>query len=77
MDRVGRDVPLPEGMQGLWKDIDDPTRKLVVQGGEVIYSGEAVNYDYKLIDQEDEAHTVSLKINDVEAEDEFQRANIT
>lgn len=77
MERVGRDVPLPGEMQGRWTDVDDPASELIVEGGEVTCFGQPVAYDYKIIDTDDGALTVSLKINDEANEDSFQRANIT
>nr|WP_237452301.1 hypothetical protein [Qipengyuania algicida] len=64
-------------MQGHWVDVDDPSTGLVVSGGEVTYSGQGVDYDYKLIGQADGAVTVSLKVNDESKDDTFQRSNIT
>jgi hypothetical protein len=75
--RVGRDEPLPAEMQGRWTDLDEPSSELVVTGGEVICFGRAVDYDYKLIGDDNGAVTVSLKIADETEEDSFQRANIT
>ncbi|WP_119273874.1 hypothetical protein [Taklimakanibacter deserti] len=77
MERLGRDAPLPEEMQGRWIDVKDPTSELIVQDGEVTCFGKAVAYDYKLIDKEDGALCVSLKIDDQANEDTFQRANVT
>lgn len=77
MERLERDAPLPVEMQGRWADVDDPTSELIVQGGEVFCFGKAVSYDYKLVGTDNGALTVSLKINDQAAEDDFQRANIT
>lgn len=77
MERFERNAPLPAEMQGRWADVEDPTSELIVQGGEVFCFGKAISYDYKLIDTEDGALTVSLKINDQAAEDDFQRTNIT
>jgi len=77
MDRLGRDMPLPEEMQGRWIDADDQTSELVVNGGEIICFGKAVEYNYKIISTEDDALLVSLKIDDEANEDVFQHANIT
>jgi hypothetical protein len=77
VEQVGRDAPLPSEMQGRWVDEDDPASELIVSGGEVTCLGRAVDYDYKLIGQDDGALTVSLKIDDEAAEDTFQRSNIT
>lgn len=76
-ERLKRDVPLPTEMQGSWVDVDDPSTELVVSGGEVAYSGQTVEYDYKLVGQVDGAVTVSLKVNDEAKDDTFQRSNIT
>jgi len=48
-----------------------------VSGGEVAYSGQTVEYEYKLVGQADGAVTVSLKVNDDTKDDTFQRSNIT
>lgn len=64
-------------MQGRWIDVDEPSTELIVSGSEVTYFGRTVDYDYKLIDEDDGALTVSLKINDETREDTFQRSNIT
>ncbi|MDG2512769.1 hypothetical protein P7B04_08685 [Sphingobium yanoikuyae] len=77
MDRTGRDVALPMEMQGLWIDADDPTVELSVDGGEVACFGRIVSYDYKLVATDDDVVTVSLKVDDEEREDDFQRANVT
>ena len=77
MERVGREAPLPSEMQGRWIDADDPSSVLVVNGGEVTCFGQAVGYDYKLIDEDEGAVTVSLKVNNEADEDTFQRSNIT
>ena len=77
MERVGRDVPLPTEMQGRWVDAEDPSSELVVRGGEVSCFGQTVEYDYKLVGEDDGALTVSLKISDGTNEDTFQRSNIT
>lgn len=77
MERLERDAPLPAKMQGRWRDVEDSDSELIVQGSEIICFGEAVSYDYKLVDTVDGAVTVSLKIDDQTAEDAFQRANIT
>jgi hypothetical protein len=42
MQRVGRDAPLPNEMQGKWIDVDDPASELVIHGGEVNCFGEVV-----------------------------------
>jgi hypothetical protein len=77
MERLERNAPLPVEMQGRWADVEDPTSELIVQAGEVFCFGKAVSYDYKLVDTDDGALTVSLKIDDQSAEDDFQRANVT
>ncbi len=77
VQKVGRNVPLPDEMQGRWGDADDVATELVIDGGEVICFGQAVSYDYKEIRREDGALTVSLKVEDSAKEDSFQRANIT
>jgi hypothetical protein len=35
MDRLKREAPLPEAMQGRWVEADDPSSELVVEGGEI------------------------------------------
>lgn len=77
MDRLGRDVALPNEMQGRWIDADDQSSQLEVTGGEVSCFGKRVEYDYKLVSTDDGALTVSLKIDNEANEDTFQRANIT
>jgi hypothetical protein len=77
MERLGPDVPLPSKMQGRWVDVEEPSSELIVRGGEVICFGQSVLYDYKLIGSDDGALTVSLKIDDEDREDAFQRSNIT
>lgn len=77
MERFGRDAPLPDEMQGRWRDAEEPSLELIIQGGEVICFGQPVAYDYKLMGTEDEALTVNLKIEDETFEDTFQRSNIT
>ncbi|HTJ10184.1 MAG TPA: hypothetical protein VL393_10910 [Candidatus Binataceae bacterium] len=76
MAKSDRSVALPEAMQGIWFDIDDGNQ-LTVAGGEVTYAGKAVDYDYKLVESEDGALTVSLKVEDSSREDAFQRENVT
>ena len=77
MERLGRDVPLPVEMQGRWTDVEEPASELIVEGGEVTCFGKAVAYDYKIIETEDGALTVSFGMDDEANEDSFQRANIT
>jgi hypothetical protein len=77
VQRLDRLAPLPDAMQGRWVAVDDPGETLLVAGGEVICFGSAVAYDYKLVEVVDDALTVSLKVTDPAAEDEFQRANVT
>ena len=77
MERVERAAPLPDEMQGRWIDAEDPSSELHIVGGEITCFGQVVNYDYKLIGREDGALTVSLEIEDMTKEDEFERANIT
>jgi hypothetical protein len=77
MERVEREAPLPPEMQGRWIDAEDPSSELVVSDGEVRCFGQTVEYDYKLVGEDDGALTVSLKINDEADEDSFQRRNIT
>ena len=64
-------------MQGSWANADDPSSKLIIEGGEITCFGQTVEYDYKLVGCDDDALTVSLKVNDPAREDDFQRANIT
>ena len=77
MQRVGRDAPLPEEMQGRWVDADDESSELIVEGSEIRCFGVSVEYDYKVIDENEGALSVSLKIDDEGREDSFQRSNIT
>jgi hypothetical protein len=77
MEQLGRDASLPAEMQGRWVDADDPSAELVVSGGEVSCFGHTVEYDYKLVGEDDGALTVTLKVNDEANEDTFQRSNIT
>ena len=77
MDKLDRASPLPEQMQGHWIDLDDSSSELVISGGEVVCFGQTVEYDYKLIGNDDGSITVSLKINDASNEDNFQRSNVT
>ena len=77
MERLGRDAPLPDAMQGRWTDVEDRTSELVIKGGEVTCFGQPVVYDYKLVVMEDGALTVILKIDNEANEDTFQRSNIT
>ena len=77
MERFDHDAPLPDEMQGRWVDIEDPTSELIIAGGSVTSFGQPVRYDYKLIDSDDGALTVSLKIEDESQENSFQRSNIT
>jgi hypothetical protein len=77
MQRHERNEPLPTEMQGTWVDIDDSSSQLIVSGAELVCFGKPVAYDFKLIDREDGALTVSLKTDDPANEDTFQRANIT
>ena len=77
MNRLGRDAPLPNEMQGRWFDVENQSSELFVNGGEVSCFGIPVEYDFKLICTDDGALTVSLKIDDEANEDSFQRANIT
>jgi hypothetical protein len=77
MTKCGREVPLPDAMQGKWVDSDDLSSELIISGSDIVCFGQAVAYDYKVINYVDGALTVSLKINDATEDDSFQRANIT
>jgi hypothetical protein len=77
VNRLGRDEPLPSQMQGRWIGADDPHSELVVDGGEITCFGTVVNYDHKVIVEEDGALTVSLGVDDDSRLDDFQRENIT
>jgi hypothetical protein len=55
MDRLGREAPLPEAMQGHWVEADDPSSELVVDGGEITCLGQRVDYDYKEVFHQDGA----------------------
>ncbi|WP_294334903.1 hypothetical protein [uncultured Sphingomonas sp.] len=77
MERFERDAPLPNEMQGRWPEIENPFSELIIEGGEVIWFGRPVLYDYKLIGNDDNTLTVSLKVNDEALEDTFQRSNET
>jgi hypothetical protein len=77
MERLGRNVPMPNVMQGHWLGADEPSAELIIAGGEITCFGQAVEYDYKEIDDLDGTLTVSLKIDDEAEEDNFQRANVT
>ena len=50
---------------------------MVIHGGEIICFGKTVDYNYKEITEKAGSLIVSLKIEDLSAEDVFQRANIT
>lgn len=77
MKRLKRSEPLPSAMQGCWHDVEDVGAELIIDGGEVRYLGQAIPYDYKVIRTDDDALTVSLKIDDEAGEDGFQRSHIT
>ena len=77
MERFGRDAPLPSEMQGRWHDADGDGSTLIIDCGEVRYLGQAIPYDYKLVDTAAGALVVSLKIDDAAGEDDFQRSHIT
>ncbi|WP_228765562.1 hypothetical protein [Sphingopyxis solisilvae] len=77
MEKFDRGSSLPKQMQGHWTDLDDPNSELIISGGEVVCFGQTVDYDYKLIGDDDGAVTVSLKIDDASNEDNFQRSNVT
>ena len=77
MQILSRNFPLPDLMQGRWRDREDPHVELIVSGGEVTCFGKVVNYDVKEISEEDRALTVSLRVNDAKMEDTFARENIT
>jgi hypothetical protein len=64
-------------MQGQWVAVDEPSSRLIVEGGEITCFGQVVGYDYKEIDRVDGALTVSLMINNEAEEDTFARANVT
>lgn len=77
MRRLGRDAPCPPQMQVRWRDAEDPTAELLVQGAEIACFGHAVAYDYRRVDTVVGALTVSLKTDDPADEDAFQRTHIT
>ena len=75
--RLGRAAPLPKAMQGRWVDVDDRSSVLVVTGGEVALSGQAIEYDYKDVAEMAGAVAVSLRVVDEAQEEAFERANLT
>jgi hypothetical protein len=77
VERFGRDEPLPSGMQGYWHDAEDAKAELIIDGGEISYLGRTISYDYKVVETDDGALTVSLKIDNEAEEDDFQRASLT
>ncbi|ALL66808.1 hypothetical protein K788_00015770 [Paraburkholderia caribensis MBA4] len=77
VNQLRRDQPLPSQMQGRWLGVDDPRSELVVDGGEITCFGRVVNYDHKVIVEEDGALTVTLGVDDDSRLDDFQRENIT
>jgi hypothetical protein len=77
VNRLGRKDPLPSQMQGRWMGVDDPRSELIVDGGEITCFGAVVNYDHKVIVEEDRALTVGLGVDDDSRLDDFQRENIT
>ncbi len=77
MERLGRDAPLPDRMQGRWVDAGDASCELIVNGGEVICFGRPVAYDRKEFIENDGALSVNLEIDDEADEDTFQRQNLT
>ena len=66
-----RDTPLPEAMQGRWLDPEDPTTVLIIDGAEITCFGKSVAYDYKEVEEDEGALTVTLKIDDESREDTF------
>lgn len=76
-EKLDRDAPLPDAMQGRWVDADEPSSTLIIVGGDITCFGHAVEYDFKQVGEEDGALTVSLRVNDEAKEYDFQRANIT
>ncbi|CAB3739669.1 hypothetical protein LMG27174_06576 [Paraburkholderia rhynchosiae] len=63
-------------MQGRWITPDDPHSALVVDGGEITCFGAVVNYDHKVVTEENGALNVSLGVNDESRLDDFQCENI-
>ena len=55
---------------------DEPTGELLVDGGEVVFQGRAVDYDTKEIQEGPEALTVNFAIDDPQREDTFTRENL-
>lgn len=76
VERVSRQAPLPEVMQGRWVAADHPSSELIIDGGEITCYAARVDYDYKEIGMIDDVPVVNLKVLDPAREDDFQRANI-
>ncbi|MCJ2183623.1 hypothetical protein MTR62_13110 [Novosphingobium sp. 1949] len=75
--RLGRDHPFPTAMQGNWRDCEDSSAQLQIDGSEIRYRGEVRAYDFKVVESEGGALTVSLGVNDAAALDGFERSGIT
>ena len=69
MQRLGREAPLPQGMQGHWIDPLDPASELIVSGGEITCLGETVEYVWKDVDENEGAFNVTLSGDEDEDED--------
>ena len=76
-ERLDRETALPIEMQGRWVDADDGSSELIVDGGNIIYLGDVVDHDFKLVRHIDGAITVSLGVEDEDRIDDFQQASIT
>ena len=77
MKRIERIHPLPNQMQGLWVSNDKTKLELLIEVGEVICSGETIQYDYKEIIESQSAVSVNLYIEDETKLDSFTRENFT
>lgn len=62
-------------MQGHWLSPDG--EKLVVDGFDVTYRGQAVRHDHFTVEQQDGALVVDLGVDDASRKDSFQRENVT
>lgn len=71
MEILGREAPFPDNLQGRWAEVDEPTFIVIVDGRELIWAGEVVDYKDKTVTtEEDGALWVNLQFDEELDEDD-------
>lgn len=62
-ERLGRETPFPQDMQGCWVEESDPTLEIVIEGAEILWGGETRDYEEKRrTEHEDGSVRITLEL---------------